>query len=364
MNSLANLRARLSARFPLIMVLLLVLVNSLFCAASVMPQWIAYEALNQQVIERQTQAVTGLTQAAVPSDLSVHESQIAAAETALAEAASVFLSSDQVDDLLDQLYLYAENQNVIIVNLQTQQSVQTNETLPYETRMFRLQVHGSPTQLMRFVVQIREATIPGVVIDTLNLSESEDSGVLTMDVRALLSPLAKGNAFAELAPEVSLTPMTIPLPEAVTTNSDTLIPESTSVITAAPGSVPPAPVIAENMDPAATPSSPTATPAAPIVECPDAAPVQFQVGDWVVVDFNQTGALRLMDRVDGGAPYTQVQLYDNEVVRILAGPVCGHMNQVNIWYWYVDYEGHMGWVGEGTAEDRWLCPLQEPECAQ
>lgn len=376
MNMLMQLRGRLIARLPLIFVLILIFANVLFGIVSVLPGWLAYEDLSTQIVARQTEQAALTTERNADEDLRVYEMQIARAEEELVTAAAVFLSAERVDSLLDAFYAYAGQHNVLITNLQTQQTAQTTEALPYETRVFRLQVTGAVTQLMAFVVQIREATIPGVMIDTLNLSQTDtnsaQTGILTMEVRAMLSPLAAGVMVQEPAPLASLPPIAQNTPSEATVQSETqavaLLPTATPPIPQTPQDEAIAKVSTDmpveqpvTSDQALTETTPPA-PLSPVIECPGAPDVQFQIGDWVVVDFDETGALRLMDRVDGGAPYTPVQVYDNEVLRILAGPVCGHWNQASIWYWYVDHEGTMGWVGEGTAEDRWLCPIQNPEC--
>jgi len=99
-------------------------------------------------------------------------------------------------------------------------------------------------------------------------------------------------------------------------------------------------------------------------ECPGTEPTPFTVGQTVVIDFNVTGALRIMTRVDGGANQTIVQAYDDQSLRLLDGPVCGIWNTQPAWYWYVDYRGYRGWAAEGTNDTRWLCPADTPECVE
>jgi len=88
------------------------------------------------------------------------------------------------------------------------------------------------------------------------------------------------------------------------------------------------------------------------------------VGQTVVIDLNVTGALRIMTRVDGGANQTIAQAYDDQLLRLLDGPVCGIWNAQPAWYWYVDYRGVRGWAAEGTNDTRWLCPADTPECVE
>ncbi|MDX1992602.1 MAG: hypothetical protein SF029_09440 [bacterium] len=376
MNAVSDLIARWRGRLPLLLVLMLVVGNALFCAASVLPNWMAYDRLTQMRESQQAQLNATNTEAANEDDLTLYAARIDNASTELAQAASSFLTSDQVDDLFDRLYAYAEANHVMIANLQTQQSVQTSETLPYETRLFRLQVNGDAADLMRFVVQIREATVPGVMIDTLNLGEGQDGDTLTMDIRAYVSPLANGEALVDTVPLATLTPVSVvvaaapalSIPEATTAVGWVELPTPTATfpVMTAPAvtvdqSIPSA--AGAEVDGAVAAPDVIPSPTPPALSCEGAPPIRFAVGDWVVVDFNGEGALRLMDRIDGGAAYTQVQVYDGQLVQILAGPVCGTWSEYNIWHWYVDREGKRGWVGEGTTEDPWLCPLDNPECA-
>lgn len=90
-------------------------------------------------------------------------------------------------------------------------------------------------------------------------------------------------------------------------------------------------------------------------------PSRFTAGDTVVVDFNATGALRILKDFRGGANQTIVQAYDNHRLKLLSGPICYD----NVWYWKVHFlkRDVVGWAAEGTKNDVYLCPDFQPECA-
>lgn len=94
-------------------------------------------------------------------------------------------------------------------------------------------------------------------------------------------------------------------------------------------------------------------------------PSRFQIGETVVV--SELGdALRLMTDYTLGARGALGQLSWGNQVRIDGNAVCDYSNLYNqeVWYWYVysPRHGKYGWVQDGLAYERWLCPLSNPTC--
>lgn len=187
--------------------------------------------------------------------------------------------------------------------------------------------------LLDFVIHVREASIPGVMMSHLDISQEEEQTTLTFELTIYASPYASGEVFADL-PAASLPPT--PMLATPSPTPETTLVDETVV---------------------------TTTPAPALPNCPNAPDTFFVVGDTAVVDFNGSGALRILSDV-GPAIDVLAQAYDNQVLRLLDGPVCGQWREQNTWYWYVDdLDGTLGWVAEGPAGDRWLCPMSNPECA-
>jgi hypothetical protein len=111
-------------------------------------------------------------------------------------------------------------------------------------------------------------------------------------------------------------------------------------------------------------STPLATPTLPdpAVACPGAPPSLFKIGDTAVVDFNDLGALRVLADPGTSVMTTRTQAYDNHRLQIIAGPVC----ERQAYYWYIrnlSQEDALGWVAEAMGNERYLCPVENPECA-
>ncbi|MAS33629.1 MAG: hypothetical protein CL610_06470 [Anaerolineaceae bacterium] len=90
----------------------------------------------------------------------------------------------------------------------------------------------------------------------------------------------------------------------------------------------------------------------------------FVPGNIAIVDFNASGALRILTNYNRNAPggmQTIAQFYDNDRVDLLEGPVC--FDSVNYWKIYYGPLNTYGWIAEGRNNDRFLCPESNPECS-
>ncbi|CAG0958133.1 hypothetical protein ANRL2_00632 [Anaerolineae bacterium] len=110
----------------------------------------------------------------------------------------------------------------------------------YRATTVRLQVKGAANQLVEFVSRIKETTLKGFIINSINIEGDERSALLTMEIAMLSSASASGTA----------TPTRKPQPPA-------------PVVTSIPPPPPPPPPITLTPTPTATmPAIPTATPTA------------------------------------------------------------------------------------------------------
>src|SRR5690606_9826367 len=95
----------------------------------------------------------------------------------------------------------------------------------------------------------------------------------------------------------------------------------------------------------------TVASAAPVTTtpiCANAPATLFQVGSIAVVDFSEKGSLNMLSapRTAGAAVYALTLARDGDRLQIIAGPVCGQWQGLELWYWQVNRDGTQGWVGE------------------
>jgi len=91
---------------------------------------------------------------------------------------------------------------------------------------------------------------------------------------------------------------------------------------------------------------------------------RFEIGDTVVVDFNESEALRILRYYNSGPDQTLAQAYDNEELHLDNGPVCFARQ----WYWLITIQkatgrSYTGWAAETDPNGRpFMCPESSSEC--
>ncbi len=328
---------------PVLMLGMLIMGLMLFAVSNIVPQIQAYADLNANV-QGARAAVTAL--APDPDEATVLGAQLEGAVSARDAAAARFATDTQADGILDTLYRYADAQGVTIVTLRTQQNLDEDPSGPYALRSFRLQVDGALRELMAFVVGLREASVPAVQVSavSINPADAAQTYSLMLDLRLSTSLYASGEVF------VDLPHLAVPVPP----TPDPVVAESTAAAVGTP-------------DLALTATAlfaPTAT--LPLGGCAGAPPNRIRVGQTAVVDFNTPSALNILAvprTVDSDIDII-AQARDGALLEIIGGPVCGRWKGMDVWYWQVIYGGVQGWAGEASAEERWVCPPDEPECAE
>lgn len=372
---LSSLRERLMRLLPLLIILMAVMGMVLFAVRAVLPAWRDFDALST-VVATQEMAVGTMIAAQNDNDnLAILEHQISSVQENLQAASNVFLTEAEAEQVLNRLYGYAYSRGVRIVNLQAQQPVQPVQptgpratpiviTTAYETTIMQLQVVGAVANLIDFVAHVREASLPSVNIETMNVVRTGDQATLTMVLLLYTSPYASGEVLSQIpSPGPSPTPTDTPTPTLTPTETPIVPTETPFTPSATPTETP-----TLTLTPSETPDEPTpmptftAQPSPTTVECPGAPPTLFSPGDTAVVDFNGLGALRVFSDPNGNVLSTRTQAYDNHVLEIVAGPVCVN----NTYYWYIrnlSQNNALGWVAEAQGGERWLCPQTDPECA-
>ncbi len=214
MDSLRGVMSSVVRLLPVLLIMMVVLGDLMFFAMSVLPAWQEHEALAAQVAAANV-ALSQRTVEQVESDpIGVLQSQVERGQSQLDAAAAIFLTDSQGDSILDRLYAYSDESGVDIINLQLQQPAQAPAgASPSEVRLFRLQVSGSVLNLMNFVMRVRGASLPSLLIENLSISEQNGEGLLTMDVSIYVSAFSDGAALDSLAPrDIPAPPLPTPTP--------------------------------------------------------------------------------------------------------------------------------------------------------
>lgn len=334
---------------PIVMIAAVLMGNGLFAATTLVPHLMENQQLTADVAAQQA-ALESRSADTSAEDLALLTRQVELNSATADEIAGAFLNAQQVDELVERLYIAADESGVVITSLRNQgieDAEESTDEAAFETQVMQIQAEGHVPNLMNFVISFREAAQPVVQLDNLAINTGTDNAVLTVDLRLYLSPRAAGDVLIELIEPLPLiTVMDGGLPSG-DSQSPFKITES-QMIPTPPGQA----VNASSM----TPEGP----------CAAAAPTQFTAGQVAIVDFNGESALNVLTaaRADAGnTPGIIVQAYDNHRMLLLDGPVCGQWEGQELWYWYVEYAGVQGWVGEALPDNRWLCPESEPECA-
>jgi LysM repeat protein len=194
-NSLSNLRQyiptgeRLYLWLAVLAIVAIALGYVLFARVSILPQFAARDKLQSQLAS----AEQGLAEARKSQEKSPDQlrAQIATAQATLNEASGIFLTDSQAAEALNNLYTYANQSQVSIINLQAQQP-SGNSKGAYDSRLFQLQAQGSVPNLARFVASIKEAAFPGYVIGNVTIAAASQAPLLTMDVTLYTSPYSSG----------------------------------------------------------------------------------------------------------------------------------------------------------------------------
>lgn len=352
------IRERLIPRLPIIMIALALVGNGFYVSMSILPDWFIYNDASER--RGQLQEQLEVIQAEQASSPDIVRSQIERIETNIAEGMTLFLNSIQPDEVMNNLYVNAQTADVSITRIQVLSGDETLQGQPYDQHVFQLEIVGRTVQqLLNFIILTKETSLPAVTIEDLHLVERENGFMLSMALYMFTAPDVTSIDFALLetypllpvptvedevvvefvAPEATVPPPVIELAPEDNSETETMVNAMGT------------PMAADNM-----------TPDAPVVICEGALDSLLEVGDAAVVSLDGGGALRLLLDARGGASSASMQIYDDSTISILSGPICGSWQGQNVLYWYVDYGGNRGWVGEGVQGSRWLCPVANPNC--
>jgi hypothetical protein len=248
MTMLASLRQRMISLLPLLLICAIILGLVMFAVTNIAKPWQGHTQLSLEVIAAAATVEAQQLQAEIDNNPDALIRRLERAQNELTQNMLIFMTAEQAAGILQTLYSYADLSSVEIATLQTQNtpnqsqnnrgidktSSQRATDIPpaYAVQALRLQVNGPLANLMRFITRIREANVPGVVINNLSVKESVNGSSLTMDMFIYTSSLASGETYANLAPVVSPTQATfnvIPTPTQPVADSVIIpTPESTT----------------------------------------------------------------------------------------------------------------------------------------
>ncbi|HUN05338.1 MAG TPA: hypothetical protein PLQ56_01995 [Aggregatilineales bacterium] len=363
MQVLSNLRTRLIGLLPILMVLMGIMGIALLAIRSIIPGSQRYEEINNAITAQETQIAQRETEANSGDNIAILERQIANAREALAQASSELLSDAEVQQVIDSVYSNAYARAVQVINLQVQQPDESITTTGYRVTVFQVQIQGNIDDLIEYLTLFREASHPGIQIQSVRAAPAPEGQILTLTLLIYSSSAAPGDALARFLQNAPTLPPTATLSEPFETQATpapTAVDSTPQPTLVVPSPIPPTTVA--QATPLSVFQSAISAEAAPVEECAGAPTTLFNVGSIAVVDFNDIGALRVLADPSGSVQTTRTQAYDNHRLEILAGPVCAN----ETYYWYVrnlTQGGALGWVAEASGGDRWLCPESNPECA-
>jgi len=252
-----GLRERLGVLVPLVLIALVALGNVIFGLLTIWPAW-QDSALLSTVVSGQGLALTATADAVVGA-AEVLQHQLDGAQDRLGEAAGLFLTSAQADDMLDLLYRYAQETNVEIARLQldpAQDGGGASEV--FKARAFQIEVQGEPRALLNFVVHVKEAGTPSVQLAAVSATRENDQTSLRARLILYSSPYASGEALADIMQPPIITP-TAPSPTPFR-----LPPTATPTATFTPiPTLTPTPQVQATLTPTVPALSPTPTQPAP-----------------------------------------------------------------------------------------------------
>lgn len=171
-----GLRERLGALVPLVLIALVALGNVIFGLLTIWPAWQDNTHLST-IVSGQAMALTATADAVVGA-AEVLRHQLDGAQDRLGEAAGLFLTSAQADDMLDLLYRYAQESGVEIARLQLDPAQDDAASGAFKARAFQIEVEGEPRNLLNFVVHVKEAGAPSVQLAEVSITHENERATL------------------------------------------------------------------------------------------------------------------------------------------------------------------------------------------
>lgn len=247
----SSILEKLKSLLPLLMMCMVIFGLVMFAVTNIVPPWKTYQEVETELVAGKDIIGTREAELASGDGAAILQHRIDKAQQELTANISVFMTQEQSDTILQSLYSYATKAGAEITNLYTQASGSTaqnngasgstrnvsttTEADIYSIRAVRLQISGQFRNLMDFVINFREALVPGVVISNLNITTDDNGSSLLMDIFIYVSSLATGESYLNLGEVPTPEPITIALETTPTpTLNPTLEPLPDIAVTATP----------------------------------------------------------------------------------------------------------------------------------
>ncbi len=174
LRNLQVLQERLYFLLPLLLSGLIFLALLAFMFTAVLPQIRAHVAAEQKLTLMQGRLDRlERTQQQGPEKV---RSQIAAIQHQIQVLGQTLLREPQVGTLLNTIYEKADEDGIVITDVQAQPGAKPAPGIPYETRTFRVSAQGSTEDLLTFLNDISTLTSEAVQFNNLSLESSTLDG--------------------------------------------------------------------------------------------------------------------------------------------------------------------------------------------
>ncbi len=263
----SSIIGKIRGLLPLLLLCMVGLGLVMFAVVNIVPHWKTYQTLQAQANEGK-KAIEAQSSVDSSADIAILKRRIETAKTDLAKNTAIFMSATEADALLQRLYSYAKDSSVEILNLQTQNNLESNPVAAaptarpkqngkndaqaavpvasvsvYSVRAMRMTVNGTVPNLVRFLTRINEISVAGIAVNNLTIKDTDQGASLMMDLLIYTSPLSDGKAYQNL-PEVILpTPLVVTLEPTAAPVESTPVPavevtaEATEQAAAGEGSI-------------------------------------------------------------------------------------------------------------------------------
>lgn len=212
---LENLRDNLVSVLGIFLIVVIIIGYLVFSFTSILPQW----QLRSELVPQVAVAELEVTRAAQSSNTNVDtlRAQIESAPTRLVEMASRFMVADAREaQILDSIYEDAETNGVEVADLQIQSTPNLGEGDLFNIRRFQIEIAGPLPQLLTFLSDIEETTLPGFVLTNVLINQQEQADSLVMNVLLYTSPYVDSTLVIPSTGSSATTDLATPGPEIAT----------------------------------------------------------------------------------------------------------------------------------------------------